>query len=330
MEQAIKLEGLKPECLWATHMGAVKGCANYLESPTTTAWLYGACGHAFVINLHGELCPSGPTAWMSGKMLSLMRNIGLRIDCFVAIRDGKSDFEAAQRKALESVGRALKLGIPCYGWELKIPEYYTIHGVDDVGYYYAGCLAEDGEGPKPWNELGATEISVLNVASVEPCDRARDIDTVRGAIEYALEFASPDNPHKFPKYTSGWQAFELWAESLEKGDAVTFGNSYNAAVWAECRAFAVEFLREARARVAGVADAELDNAIEHYSKIGELLGKVRDLHPFKGPQAEGALEKVTCAESAALLREAAVAEREGLEALGTILTAMSVSEQAAG
>jgi hypothetical protein len=47
---------------WVAHLGAVKGCLNYLGIEMSDAWLYGGTGHAFVLNVHEGLCPSGPTA----------------------------------------------------------------------------------------------------------------------------------------------------------------------------------------------------------------------------------------------------------------------------
>ena len=49
------LENLKYSPKWVTHLGCVKGCLDYLNINITDAWLFGASGHAFVINIHEEL-----------------------------------------------------------------------------------------------------------------------------------------------------------------------------------------------------------------------------------------------------------------------------------
>jgi|GEM_PF-5856733 len=46
---------------WASHMGCIQGCLNYLGVETSEAWLHGATGHACVLNISPGLCPSGPT-----------------------------------------------------------------------------------------------------------------------------------------------------------------------------------------------------------------------------------------------------------------------------
>jgi len=75
-----KLENLRYSPKWVTHLGCVKGCLEYLGIDVSDAWLYGATGHAFVINIHEELCPSGPTAWNYMALFELGKNIGYVVD----------------------------------------------------------------------------------------------------------------------------------------------------------------------------------------------------------------------------------------------------------
>jgi len=58
-----KLDGLTYTPTWISHMGCLSGCTRYLNLPTTDSWIYGATGHAFIINISRDSCPSGPTAW---------------------------------------------------------------------------------------------------------------------------------------------------------------------------------------------------------------------------------------------------------------------------
>ncbi len=54
------------------------------------------------------------------------------------------------------------------------------------------------------------------------------------------------------KWSDGWrgiQAFQVWIRVVEIGYAPAFGLAFNAAVWAECRKFAVKFLQKARSRL---------------------------------------------------------------------------------
>ena len=57
------LDGLTYTPAWISHMGCLSGCTRYLDIPATDSWIYGATGHAFIINISHDSCPSGPTAW---------------------------------------------------------------------------------------------------------------------------------------------------------------------------------------------------------------------------------------------------------------------------
>jgi len=59
----MQLGGLKQSPLNATLMGALHGAARYHRLDASLPFLYGASGLAFLMNVHEELCPSGPYCW---------------------------------------------------------------------------------------------------------------------------------------------------------------------------------------------------------------------------------------------------------------------------
>ena len=109
-----------------------------------------------------------------------------------------------------------------------------------------------------------------------------------------------------------------------------FGMGYNAAVWHECRMFAVEFLEEARDRLNGKASGLLDQAITHYRLVTDRLESLSKRYPFI---PESGLENVPktilvndeCLEAAGWLEEARDAESAGLSALQKIVAELTVS-----
>ncbi|MFQ6131112.1 MAG: hypothetical protein ACE5R4_03675, partial [Armatimonadota bacterium] len=272
-------------------------------------------------NIHEVLCPSGPTAWHYGPLLiGLPPNIGYRVETVCGHKGQGELFHDKQKEAWDLARRSIDAGIPCYGWELAIPEFYTIHGYDDVGYYYSGAGCDDGAGPKPWQELGDTGIGAIEVMSVRLCDPDSDEEAVEAAFSAALQHAG--NPKEWinEKYRSGPEGFDLWAKALEGGTADRFGQGYNGAVWAECRAEALGFLQQAKERLAGKADALFDEAAGHYSVVAAKLQQLAELFPFKHETEEG--ENVTSPEGAALVRDAGAAERRGLQSLGQLVEAL--------
>ena len=50
-----KIENLRWQPKWISHLGCVKGCLDHLGVGVSDAWLFGATGHAFVINIHPEI-----------------------------------------------------------------------------------------------------------------------------------------------------------------------------------------------------------------------------------------------------------------------------------
>jgi DNA-binding CsgD family transcriptional regulator len=312
-EMKQQLESLKYDPLLTSHIGCIKGSLDYLGRDVSRAWLFGGTSHAFVINIHSELCPSGPTAWHSVALHRLAPNLGYRTDGVVAFRHADaSGFPAKQAEAWDYVCRSLDGGIPCYGWNLGVPDYYSIHGYDDTGYYYSGPDCPKGAGPKPWQEVGNDEIGVLEMYSVEPCDPGRDATVVKDALSTALDHARTPEKWAQPERTFGPGAFETWASALEGETAGRFGLGYNGVVWAECRREAVAFLQEAKERLAGRADSLFDEAIGHFETVRDRLAAVTELYPFQPPPAGVERESVQSSEAAALLREAGSAEKAGL------------------
>jgi len=58
-------------------MSVIKGVADYYQIPLSDPMLYGLSGHAFVINIHRDICPSGPYIWNHAEFFRLVKNLGI-------------------------------------------------------------------------------------------------------------------------------------------------------------------------------------------------------------------------------------------------------------
>jgi hypothetical protein len=291
-------------------------------------WLYGGTGHAFVINLHEQVCPSGPTAWKTEKIFELGRNLGYRLDGVFGFKH-QDDFADLQRRAWGHAQEAIDEGRPCYGWELEIPEFYVVYGYDGgedgiAGYYYSGPDCDEGKGPKPWQELGDTGIGALELYSVGPGEAADDATTIKEALTFALEHASSPEKWIFEHYRAGVEGFDNWIEALQKGEALDMGVRYNAGVWLECRKNAVEFLAEAKERLPGQADAPFDEARAQYEVVAGELAEVAAIYPWMDSASDEEVLPVDDRSQAAVesLKVAREAEAAGLVALEKIVAAL--------
>jgi hypothetical protein len=316
------LPGLRWQRAWTAHMGCLKSCLDYLGVAISRPWLYGGTGHAFVLNVHEALCPSGPTAWNTSMLFRLAPNLGYRPHGMAVWRgEAGEGFGEKQREAFDLVRAAIDRGLPCYGWQMEAPDYYLITGYDDVGYYYAGEECEEGRGPLPWEKLATWDVDLLEVYRVEPVPPAPDEKTVSGALAFALKHALQPAEWIKPAYRSGPAGFGLWAEALEAGDASRDGCAYNAAVWHECREMAVEFLAEARTRLPGRCDHLFDQAAGHYAVVRDRLAELAQLVPMRPGWDD--VGKLTSPDGAVLMRQAADAERQGLACLERIVAALA-------
>ncbi len=308
---------------WVSYLGCVKGCLDFLGTEASMPWLYGGTGYAFLINMHEEVCPSGPTAWNDSAVRKLGRNLGYRIDT-VAGGETKTSTNELQAQAWSFVREAIDQGRPCFGWELEIPEFYLIYGYDDDGYYFSGPGCIQGKGPKRWEALGNSEIGFLAVMSVASHEKADDAQVVREALTFALDHGQPSSKWTFPHYTSGPKAFEVWAAALEGGRVDGgLGMWYNTAVWTACRLMAVEFLTGVRGRLGDGPRKHIDEAIAEYETVSAALAEVSKLYPPFVQPSDGVLRGTKAEKAAAALRRAFPHEQAGVEALGGILKALT-------
>lgn len=198
-------------------------------------------------------------------------------------------------------------------------EYYVINGYSDEGYCFSGPPFESGEGTKDWQDLGNTDIGVLEVYSVKPGRIAEDIKTVKDSFEFVLTHASNPKEWIYPAYKSGLEGFENWIKALEKVTAVKIGMAYNAACWSECRGFGIRFLKEARERINGKTSTLFDEATKNYESVYENLKKVSELFPL---QSNLTMDTITDSElinrAINYLTDARKAEEAGLSSLEKI------------
>jgi hypothetical protein len=319
-----KLNNLTWTPAWTSVLGCIHGCLKYLHIAPDFSWLYGGTGHGFLINMSQDgSCPSGPTAWITSRFFELGKNLGYSIEGIFGDKR-KPGWKETQEKAWDFTKTALDNGTPLFGWELAIPEFYVIEGYDEVGYYYNGPGSEMGPSPKPWMELGDSEIGMIEVYSVQPVQPAKDEEIVKEALSFAIAFNEGSPNWVLPEYRAGQKAYKAWIDAVESGRAILMGHAYNAAVWEECRRNGLAFLQEAKQRLAGQSNGAFNGAIRSYGEVAKQLKKITELYPFfennreeemgQNPKSEQAVEH---------LKTAKTAEAKGAKYLEEILEGLS-------
>ena len=323
------LPRLKAKHLWVSHMGCLMGCAEYLRLKTSAQWIYGASGHAFALNVHETLCPSGPTAWPTEKCDALAANVGLVID---SLTTHKSEPDAAAKQELiwVKVRQAIDEGIPCLTWWLDYGEWYVIVGYDRDGNYLFDDFGRK-IGRKHYSKLTDNPTGLATVLLVLGGHPADDRTTVREAMLFATAHGAGEHSHE--KWHTGLAGYDTWIKALGDDKAIAdkafgFGLAYNAQCWAECRRFAVAFLKEAAERLDEPRLGPMfDQAIGHYTIVSKNLTAVAEMFPFKSGDDKGMAARSRNASLRAgavkALAAARTAERAGLKTLGRIAEALA-------
>jgi hypothetical protein len=269
----MQLEGLKQPPFSTTLLGVAKGALDYYGIKTSDAWAFGGSGHAFLINIHKALCPSGPYCWKYDGFTALLRNIGLEMTGRGFFHPGSTPAEraAVERQLKESLDK----GLVCSFCNM---ENQLIGGYDEAGFTLARpweCAPEITPARLAfgsWQEFGSeVHVNFFVLRQGSPQGEAR---VIRDSLKYAVELFRSPGKYAEPDYGIGPDAYEKWAAATSEQKAA-HGNWWNAMVWSECRKMAGAYFAEIAARrgeVAGRA-GQLSSA---YSEIGALLEKVAD------------------------------------------------------
>jgi hypothetical protein len=91
------LKNLKQPSFNTSLLGVLRAAADYYGIDISTPMLYGASGHAFLMNVHRELCPSGPYVWNPEPFYLLTKNLGLNVADLGFFHSGSAEEEAAHK-----------------------------------------------------------------------------------------------------------------------------------------------------------------------------------------------------------------------------------------
>lgn len=261
---------------WMSLMGCMIGCSRFLGLGNTDAWIYGSSGYSFVMNVHKTMCPSGPTAWRTGKSLGLLSNAGLSITGVVSWANNP-DYAQKYLKATQIVRESVENGFPAVVFWADKPEHYIVRGINDEGIFING-VGSEAVPFKQWTKISASDM--IEALAVKPADKPEASKTVRDSLQFAIDtwHGSSDICHE--SYSVGMKAFQVWNESFDNPELNGFGLAYNSQVWAETRIMAVDFLREAALRLG--MKKEFQKSIDCAIVSAECLKMVATQFPFEG------------------------------------------------
>lgn len=271
----MELADLRQPSIATTLLGSIKGAADFFDLDLDLPMLFGLSGHAFLINIHDEMCPSGPYVWDGRRFYELLAEQGIRATGHYTIT---AESEPAERESLErSLRSHLDEGRLCI---LNFLENQLISGYDEDGFLLLQPWG--GEAPSEvaritsgtWEECFARE-GWAHVTVVEKADGSSSVrETAKHAIRWGAELFRDGTPWEEPRYHIGRAGYETWLRLVLAGKGSTHGHWWNATVWSECRRFGSEFFTELAEIVAEPRPRDLALSLSaRYAEAGEKLGQ---------------------------------------------------------
>lgn len=268
------LPNLKMPPLNTTLMGVIKGVSDYFGLGYSDAWLYGGSGHAFLINIPSDLCPSGPYVWNHKPFYKLVRNLGIETTDL-----GFSHATPEERRRIEGIlKKSIDSKMPC---ALRDKEDQIISGYDDTHFIVQKPWPQIDYTPdtltfETWKEVGGSIGGAFYTFTKIPSAPEKEI--VRDSLNYAVDLVQ--NPTRIPERTSGTycgglEAYDTWIQAVKDGLGSSHGNWWNGTVWWECREMAVKYFEEIAAKIDGISQ-KATNLNSQYKKVAEFLGQAKD------------------------------------------------------
>lgn len=314
-DNRIMLPGIKYFTCTPPLVGCIKSCLDYLGIHVSTNWV--SAPYAFMLNINEEVSFKGPENWGdNGCFDELIRNCGGIVTNY-GFHKSEDNIDQKRKQAWDMVRDSIDKGLPCYAWELDKPLYYLLAGYDSSGYYYLEPASGDISGPKPYQELGDSDWGCLEIHIIRPGSISDNLKTIKDVFEYAVNVGNYEVHVPNKGYSMGVEAYQVWWESLEKGNADSYGMASNASFWSQCKNMAALFLLESKYRI-GAFDTLFDSAAAHYRHCAKSLAQLSQLYPLTGNYTD---EYDDCKKEKAitLLKAAQKSERLGLADVSAIL-----------
>ena len=259
-------------------VGVVKGALDYYGIDTGPAETFALSGHAFAINIHEELCPSGPYCWDQNRFRDLLPNLGIRMAELGMVMPTAGAAEKEQLAA--RVRSELDDGNVCSVLSL---DHQLVLGYDDAGFELSLPWGEGVVDSTPRRLTFATWQEFVHGPPIvfyrfDPTPRRSESAATASALDFAVDvWRSPEQFAESP-YGTGDLAYQNWLTGIDAGHGESHGNWWNAVVWGECRERAGDYFQ-------ALAAAEFPGSIDQrqarelavdYRALSRLLYKASD------------------------------------------------------
>ena len=224
-------------------LGVIEGASRYFELPWQSHEIFVYSGHAFVINVSEDLCPSSPYVWHVDPVFALFENLNLKIENLYKVipsESNKADHEQFNEVLIGTLDSGKLVGIENMDHQLVV-------GYDDKGFTLAQPWMVDSESTPPrldFDSWGSFANGVpVHIYSIEK------INSPSGELKPTVQFALDiwDNPGKYqaePIYGVSSDAYKNYIAAMETSHSAEHGCWWNGVVWSECKSMAAKFFDE--------------------------------------------------------------------------------------
>ena len=267
------LESLSQPPFNTSLVGVIHGALHYLGFKPTAAETFVRCGHGFVTNVSGDICPSSPYVWRFDPLIDLLERYGLKMEEFGTLYPNHSESDA--RVLEDRIRAAIGSGAVCSVLNM---DNQLILGYDDDCFHLA----------LPWNGDVTTTPPKLSFGSWSELDNGVPVGVykfsrtgsneptaqLRNCLDFAVELWHEPKKHAYETYGMGPDAYRNWLKGIDDGHSTEHGNWWNGMVWSECKANVSEFFAHA---AADSRHAQLYRDIaEQYRDCAQLLLEASD------------------------------------------------------
>ncbi|MBN2789395.1 MAG: hypothetical protein JXR69_04345 [Candidatus Delongbacteria bacterium] len=266
----MKLKNLKMKPFNTSLMGVIKGVSDYYGYNYSDAFIFGATGQAFMINIHKKLCPSGPYCWNMTKFTELLRHMGIIMEDLgffppTIVKQARGKVEAIIRSKIDN-------RIPCSMLNL---DNQLIYGYESEGLLCYQPWPKMKFPPAKlsygtWEELG--EDFHVNFYSFLKIEHIHIKKIILESIIYAIELFDSSESYSWEHYGMGFDAYDNFIDAVKKGYGDSHGNWWNAKVWSECRSMAKDYMNE----ISELYDLETKEFMQDIAYIYEQIGNYLD------------------------------------------------------
>ncbi|MFF2888269.1 sigma-70 family RNA polymerase sigma factor [Paenibacillus sp. NPDC057967] len=289
-------------CLW--------GMLQYTNQKNLSlAEVNALTGQAFSLHIIKETVHIGGPFTLAGdpSFHRLLTNLGFEFKVLTYLPAQPNIVTDVIQTAQKSIDR----GLPVMVWDLFHAEYGMVYGYDDHEQKLT-ALDKLQEGEVPYEQIGkgkTSEIGLIAIQEERPVDRKSALLRLLDAVlEYGYSEESRNSGDG--ALVRGFSAYDAWMEAFRGDRIVPFFNAYNAAVYAELRGFARDFLQGLLDEPDFEQDRELlESAWTCYKLTAHALNELSNLFPFPmggDPKNEQAVQKAI-----SLLQQAKAAEQDG-------------------